>query len=335
MTLEIPVRAIQAKTFGAPDVLALADLPDPVPGPGEIAIDVSHAAVGLIDLLFRRGQFKDVAGMAQPPFIPGLEVSGTVRALGQGVSGFRVGEPVVSLSGGSGTGGYASIYVAPAHMVVSTEGYDIDPALAVAMLPNMAMAHVALTRVAHFEKGESLLVHGALGGLSSGFPGMARLLGASRIAGTVLPGKLKAATTSRLPYDQIVNSSEFRTALGGETFDVIVDPVGGTVRSDSLELMCPGSRMIVAGNASGDWAHEVRSNDLWLGSMSISGFNAAVYFTTHPQVVRPALETALEALVAGLGEIVIDLLPLDQAATAHQRMENRSLDGRIVLEIDR
>lgn len=123
------MKAIQSKTFGGPDVFALADLPDPVPAPGEISIDVSHAAVGLIDILFRRGQFKDVAGMAQPPFIPGLEVSGTVRTLGPGVSGFRVGERVVSLSDGSGTGGYASIYIAPAHMVVSTEGYDIDPAL--------------------------------------------------------------------------------------------------------------------------------------------------------------------------------------------------------------
>jgi NADPH2:quinone reductase len=315
-------------------VLALTDLPDPIPGPGEIAIDVSHAAVGLIDLLFRRGQFKGVAGMAQPPFVPGLEVSGRVRALGPGVSGFRIGERVVSLSDGSGTGGYASTYIAPAHMVVSTEGYDIDPALVVAMAPNMAMAHIALTRVAHLEKGESLLVHGALGGLASGFPGMAKQLGASRIVGTVLFNKLKAAERSLLPYDRVVNSSEFLAVLGSESFDVIVDPVGGAVRSDSVKLMRPGSRIIVAGNASGDWAHEVRSNDLWLGSMSMSGFNAAAYFATRPEVVRPALEEALRALSAGLGEIVIDVLPLDQAATAHRRMEDRSLDGRIVLEIN-
>jgi NADPH2:quinone reductase len=329
------LKAIQSTTFGGPDVLALAHLPDPAPGPGEISIDVSHAAVGLIDLLLRRGQFKDVAGMAQPPFIPGLEVSGTVRALGSGVSGFRVGERVVSLSDGSGTGGYASIYIARANMVVSTEGYDIDPALVVAMVPNMAMAHVALTKVAHLEKGESLLVHGALGGLSSGFPGMARQLGASRIVGTVLPNKLKAAEYSQLPYDRIVDSSEFQSALAGETFDVVIDPVGGAVRSDSLKLMRPGSRIIVAGNASSDWAHEVKSNDLWLGSMSMSGFNAAAYFATHPEVVRPALEAALKALSAGLGTIVVDLLPLEEAQTAHRKMESRALDGRIVLEINR
>lgn len=328
------MRALQAKSFGGPDVLALAELPDAVPGPGEVSIDVSHAAVGLIDLLFRRGQFKDVPGMAQPPFIPGLEVAGTVRALGSGVSGFRIGERVVSLSDGSGVGGYASIYIAPAHMVVSTEAYRLDPALVVAMVPNMAMAHVALTRVAHIEQGESLLVHGALGGLSSGFPGMARQLGASRIVGTILPNKLKAAENSRLPYDRIVDSNQFQSILAGETFDVVIDPVGGEVRSESPKLMRPGSRIIVAGNASGDWAHDVRSNDLWLGSLSMSGFNAAAYFATHPELVRPALKAALEALAAGLGEIVIDRLPLDHAEAAHRRMEDRSLDGRIVLEIN-
>jgi NADPH:quinone reductase len=328
------VRAIQAKMFGGPDVLTLAELPDPVPGPGEIAIDVSHAAVGLIDIMFRRGQFGDVDGMAKPPFIPGLEVSGTVRALGEGVSGFRIGERVVSLSSGSGTGGYASIYIATAQMVVSTEGYEIDPALAVAMLPNMAMAHVALSRVAHLEAGESVLVHGGLGGLSSGFPGMAKRLGASRVVGTVLPAKMTAADNRHLPYDRIVASSSFEKELGSETFDVVVDPVGGTVRSNSVRLMRPGSRIIVAGNASGDWTHEVKSNDFWLGSMSMSGFNAAAYFATHPQSVRPALEAALGALAAGLGDIVVDPLPLEDAVTAHRRMESRSLDGRIVLTVE-
>ncbi|WP_197523709.1 zinc-binding dehydrogenase [Agrobacterium vitis] len=218
-------------------------------------------------------------------------------------------------------------------MVVSTEAYHLDPALVVAMVPNMAMAHVAMTRVTHFEKGESLLVHGALDGLSSGFPGMARQLGASRIVGTILPGKLKTAQNSRLPYDSIVDSSEFQSALAGETFDVVIDPVGGAVRSDSLKLMRPGSRIIVAGNAGGDWNHEVKSNDLWLGSMAMSGFNATAYFATHPQVVRPALEAALKALAAGLGDIVVDVLPLAEAEAAHRRMESRALDGRIVLNM--
>jgi NADPH2:quinone reductase len=325
------MKAVQATQFGAPSVLRMVDLPDPAPGPGEIAIDVTHAAVGLIDLLFRQGQFKDVPGMAQPPFIPGLEVAGTVRALGEGVTGFEIGEKVVSMSAGAGTGGYASIYIAPAPVVISTEGSGIDPALAVAVIPNAAMAYVALAQVAHLAAGESVLVHGALGGFSAAFPGIAKQLGASRVVGTVRASKLEAASNTKLPYDRIVDSADLPGALGDEKFDVIIDPVGGIVRTQSFALMKPGSRLIVAGNASGDWGHQMKTNDLWLGCVTVSGFNAGAYLPTHPQVIRPALEAALKAVAAGLGKIEIDVLPFSKAITAHERMESRDLNGRIVL----
>jgi NADPH:quinone reductase len=84
-------------------------------------------------------------------------------------------------------------------MAVSLEGYDIDPAIAVSVIPNAAMAYAALTGVAHLLEGESVLVHGALGGLSSAFPGIAKQLGASRVVGTVRPGKLEAPTSRPTP----------------------------------------------------------------------------------------------------------------------------------------
>ncbi len=325
------MKAVQATQFGDPTVLVVTELPDPAPGQGEIAIDVTHAAVGLVDVFFRQGLFKDVPGMAQPPFIPGLEVAGTVRALGEGVTGFKIGETVVSMSAGAGTGGYASVYIAPVRGVVSIEGSGIDPALAVAVIPNAAMAHVALTRVAHLSEGESILIHGALGGLSAAFPGIARQLGASRVVGTVRASKLDAAANTKLPYDRIVDSSELPGILGDEKFDVIIDPVGGAARSYSFALMKPGSRLIVAGNASGDWGHQVKTNDLWLGSTTVSGFNAGAYLPTHPDVIGPALEAAVKAVAEGLGNTEIDVLPFSDASLAHERMESRALDGRIVL----
>ncbi|MGP4019898.1 quinone oxidoreductase family protein [Saccharopolyspora sp. 5N708] len=327
------MKAVQANQFGDPTVLTVVDLPDPTPGPGQVTIDVTHAAVGLIDVFFRQGLYKDRPGMPQPPFAPGLEVAGTVRELGEGVTGFTVGEKVVTMSV-TGTGGYASVYVSPAALVVSTAGYDIDPALAVSVVPNAAMAHVALTRVAHLSEGESVLVHGALGGFAAAFPGIARQLGASRVVGTVRTSKLAAASATKLPYDQIVDSSELPDALSGEKFDVVIDPVGGAVRTHSLDLMAPGGRLLVAGNASGDWGHQLDSNQLWLGSITVSGFSAGAYLPTHPQVVRPALEAALKAVAAGLGETEIDVLPFSEAVTAHERMESRNLGGRIVLTPD-
>jgi D-arabinose 1-dehydrogenase-like Zn-dependent alcohol dehydrogenase len=141
-------------------VLTETQLPDPEPGPGQITIDTSHAAVGLIDVLLRRGDMAKRPGLPQPPFVPGLEVAGTVRQLGNGVEGFHVGEPVVTVSQ-MALGGYASVTVAEASMVLSLSDSDVNPALAVAALPNATTAYLALTRVAHLQQGESVLVHGA------------------------------------------------------------------------------------------------------------------------------------------------------------------------------
>ncbi|NYF09219.1 NADPH2:quinone reductase [Leifsonia sp. AK011] len=310
----------------------MIELPDPVPGPGEVTIDVSHAAVGLIDLLMRQGQFKDAPGMPQPPFVPGLEVTGAIRALGEGVTGFSVGEKVVALSSG-GSGGYSSIKVAGASQIVSIEGAGIDPAIAVSVIPNAAMVHVAMTAVAHLREGETVLVHGALGGFASAVPGVAKRLGASRVVGTVRPSKLEAAQATKLPYDLIVDSTDLGT-LGDERFDIIIDSVGGDLRSASLGLLRPGGRLIVAGNASNDWAHTVPTNTLWLGSLTVSGFNAGAFLPTHPELLAPALKAAVEVVSAGLGQTVVDVHSFSDAVAAHTRMEDRTLDGRVVLVPD-
>lgn len=324
------MQAVTVARFGDPSVLEVVHLPDPTPGSGQLTIEVSHSAVGLIDLFFRQGVYKDTPGMPQPPFVPGLEVAGTIRELGEAVTGFSVGEQVVSMSS-SGIGGYASVYVADAASVISVAGYDLDPALAVSMIPNAAMAHVALTQIAHLARGESVLIHGALGGFPAAFPGMARRLGASRVVGTVRASKLDAASSTKLPYDRIVDSALLLEELGDEKFDVIVDAVGGPVRTLSLGLLRPGGRLIVAGNASGDWGHTIDTNQLWLGSGTVSGFNAGAFLPSHPEVVRPALEAARSALVAGLGATRVDTMSFADAAQAHGRMENRAVDGRIVL----
>ena len=93
-------------------------------------------------------------------------------------------------------------------------------------------------------------------------------------------------------------------------------------------------RLVLAGNASGEWGHQLDSNRLWYGGLTVSGFNAGVYIPSHPQEVRPAAEAALKSVAAGLGQTEIEVLPFDEAVTAHQRMESRSLNGRIVLTPD-
>jgi NADPH2:quinone reductase len=324
------MKAVQAGRFGAPDVLVPVELPDPEPGPGQVAIDVTHASVGLIDAYLRQGLFKDVPGLARPPYVPGLEVAGTVRALGEGVTSLAVGEHVVTLST-DGTGGYASVYIGDQARVISTEGYGIDPALAVAVVPNAIMAHAALTGAVRMAAGESVLVHGALGAFAAAFPGIARQLGASRVVGTVRSSRMAAAAATKLPYDAVVDSAELPGALGGETFDVIVDPVGGLVREQSLDLLAPFGRLLLVGNASGDWSHRLDGNRVWQANATVTGFNAGGYIPARPEAVAPGAAAALQAVAAGLADVEVELLPLEQAATAHERMENHTARGRLVL----
>ena len=325
------MRAAVVTRFGEPEVFALSELPDPRPGPDQVAIDVSHAAVGLVDVYLRQGLYKERAGLPQPPYVPGLEVAGTIRAVGDGVADFRIGEPVVTLSGTGAEGGYASVEVVDARLAVSLEGTGVDPALAVAALPNAATAYLALTEVAHLKPGERVLVHGALGGLASAFPGIARTLGAAVVVGTARRSSLAGARAAALPYDDIVASEDLVEALGEQRFDVVVDPVGGQLRTDSIQVMAPLGRMLLVGNASGDWQHSVPTNVLWGGSLALLGFTVGDYLPSHLAQARPAAEAGLTAISQGLVDIRTETLPLAEAAEAHRRLENGAVGGRILL----
>jgi NADPH:quinone reductase len=325
------MRAAVVTRFGAPDVFELSEMPDPIPGPGEVSIDVAYAAVGLVDIFVRQGLYKERDGLPQPPYVPGLEVAGSIRELGDGVDGFTVGEPVVTVTGTGAEGGYASISVVDARFVVSLTSSGVDPALAVATVPNAATANLALTRVAHLQEGETVLVHGALGGLASTFPGVARSLGASTVVGTVRPASLATAETSGLPYDRVIASDELPTALIDQRFDVVIDPVGGDLRTASLAVMAPLGRLLAVGNASGDWQHTVETNRLWVSNLAILGFSAGSYLPTHPELVRPAAKGAIKAVSAGLVDLHADTLPLEEAAEAHRRFEAGQVNGRILL----
>ena len=281
------MKAIQVSSFGAPEVLRMTELPDAAPGPGEVAIDVTHAAVGLIDVFIRQGLYRDRPGLPQPPYVPGLEVAGTVRALGEGVAGFEAGEPVVTLSANSGTGGYAAIFVSDAAYVASIKDAGLDPALAVAVVPNGATAYLALTQIARMRDGERVLVHGAVGGLAAGFPGIARQLGASRVTGTVRGSDLDAAHQAQLPYDEIIDSAQLPARLAAERFDIIIDPVGGSVRTASIDLLAPGGRLLLVGNASGDWNHQIDSNRIWRGNLAVLGFSVGSFLPGHKDLARP------------------------------------------------
>jgi NADPH2:quinone reductase len=325
------MHAVVVSAFGGPEVLTEAELPDPEPGPGQITIDTSHAAVGLIDVLLRRGDMANRSGLPQPPFVPGLEVAGRVRQLGNGVEGFHVGEPVVTVSQ-MALGGYASVTVAEASMVVSLTDSDVNPALAVAALPNATTAYLALTRVAHLQHGESVLVHGAAGGLAAAFPAVARSLGASRIVGTV-SSRNRIKDTVHLGYDEVLTSDQFVDALADQAVDVVVDPVGGDVRTATLDVLAPLGRILLLGHAAHSPDTPVTGDQLWLKNAGLLGFSVGPYLLANPASARPAAEQVMPLLGSGHLTLQIDELSLTQAADAHQRLEAHQVPGRLVLTV--
>jgi NADPH2:quinone reductase len=157
------------------------------------------------------------------------------------------------------------------------------------------------------------------------------MLGAAGVVGTVRRASLADAKASALPYDDIVAGEDLAEAVGDQRFDVVVDPVGGRLRTETMKVMAPMGRMLVVGNASGDWQHTVSTNALWGGNLAILGFAVGFYLPAHPEQARPAAQAALQAVAQGLIGLRTQTLPLAEAAEAHRRIENGTVGGRILL----
>lgn len=325
------MRAVTITAFGGPDVLTETELAEPRPGAGQVTIDTTHAAVGLIDVFLRRGDMKDNPGLPQPPFVPGGEVAGTVREVGPGVTEFQIGDPVVTLPQQT-LGGYAGVTLAHASTVIPLGDSGVDPVQAVAALPYAVTAYLALTKVAHLQPGESLLVHGAAGGLAATFPAVARSLGASRIIGTVLSTD-RIRDTAHLDYDDVLTSAGFATELADRPVDIVADPVGGDVRTASLEVLAPLGRLLLLGHAAGTPDTPVTGDQLWLKSVAMLGFSVPTYLAAFPEAAAEAAQHVLPLLADGRLTVTAEEIPLAQAADAHRRIEARRVAGRLVLAI--
>ena len=326
------MHAITISRFGGPDVLTEAELPDPRPGPGQISIDVTHAAVGMIDVIFRRGDRAGDDRFPPPPFVPGIEVAGFVREVGDGVDQFRVGERVVTLSLME-MGGYATVALADAARTVSLEGIDVDTAQAIAALPNAVTAHLALTHAVRVDGNTTMLVHGATGGLASAFPAVARALGARRLIGTVAEdAHIEAALA--LGHDTVIPAASFPAALKGEKVGIVVDPVGGELRKPSLDVLAPQGQLLIVGHASRNPDETFTGDDLWLRSIGATGFTVGSFLQADPSRAQPALQAVSRLVVDGTLRIPVQTLKLAQAAAAHRLLEQRTNTGRLILTTD-
>jgi NADPH2:quinone reductase len=327
------MQAVTIPRFGGADVLEIATLSAPEPGPGEVSIDVAFAGANYAEILYRRG-LVDVP----LPFVPGIEISGHVRALGDGVEGLRAGQPVVALTIVGG-GGYAEVAVADARLVAALPEPASAEQLAVAAgLPsNSTTAILVFDRVARLREGETVLVHAAAGGVGSQLGQAARMFGAARVVGTVGSAR-KIAAAREFGYDEVIVRTTLADRLagltGGAGFDVVVDPVGGPTRRASFDALAGGGRLIAMGNASDGDDAEFSANELWLSGKAVIGFNLAALSAGAPEIVGHALRRAVAALAAGELKVdVRDRVPLARAADAHRMIESGTSTGKLVLAV--
>ncbi|MFF1694654.1 zinc-binding alcohol dehydrogenase family protein [Streptomyces sp. NPDC058257] len=317
------MKAVTIPSFGTADVLRLDEVKIPEPGPGQVSIDVAYAGANFAEVLYRQGVV-DVP----LPFVPGIEVSGRIRALGPGVEGLSVGQPVAALTIVD-SGGYAEVVTTSADLVAPLDGYDLSLETAAALPSNSTTAFLVLDRVARIEPGERVLVHAAAGGVGSQLGQAARQLGAGRVVGTV--GSVAKIETARgFGYDEAILRDNHAEA--GE-FDIVVDMVGGPARRSSLDLLAPMGRLVVMGNASGAEDVGISSNELWFSNKSVSGFNLAAFSEAFPAQAGRALRRAVAAAAEGRMRVQVEALPLERAAEAHRRIESGSTTGKLVLTV--
>ena len=324
------MRAVLVEQYGGPQVLTAVELAEPEPGPGQVAIDVAYAGVNFADALARRDGYQ----VMSLPFVPGLEVSGTVRALGPGAAGFAVGQQVAAFTPSGG--GYAEIAVADAASVYPLpEGTDLREAAAwLAVLPT---AYALINGPAGPAQGESVLVHSAAGGVGTAAGQFAKAAGAANVYGVVSSSD-KATYALRFGYDRVFVGDEYIEALpeatGGLGVDVILDPVGGDTLRANLKLLARFGRLLSFGNASAQETWQVGPAELYPRGLGVFGFSIRAFSRDDPARLRKLTESAIDAAVkAGVELPVTGEYALDDAAEAHRLIESRSTTGKLLIRV--
>jgi len=308
---------------------ALKEIEPPVAGPGEVQVKVRAAAVNFPDLLQTRGEYQHKPPL---PFIPGLEISGEVSALGEGVEGFQIGDPVV---GGARIGGFSEYAVTPAAALRrKPEGLSFSQAAGYATA--YLTAYVSLVRRAAVEPGEWVLVHGAAGGVGLAAVDLAKHLGCKVIAASASDEKLAVVQAEYQP-DAIVNvTGGFRERVkeitGGRGADVIYDPVGGDVFDESIRCIAFDGRILSVGFASGRQP-VLPVNIALIKGFSVMGVRAGEYGRQFPEKGRE--NTAAIWGMAGQMKPRVDReYPLADWRAAFDSLADRKVIGKTIVRPD-
>jgi NADPH2:quinone reductase len=315
------MRAIQITEFGGPEVLTVTDLPDPVPGPGQLLIEVSRAGINYADTHHAENTYLSAATL---PLVPGAEVVGMDQN----------GRRVVAMTG---SGGYAERALAPEQLAWAVpEG--VPDAAALALIVQGATAWVLLRKSVRLEPGESVVVHAAAGGVGTLAVQLAKAWGAGRVIATA-SSKDKRDLALELGADIAIDPGEedltaaLIEANGGRRVDTVLEMTGGRVTDQSLRALAPFGRLAFYGMASRTPPSDVKPRNLMAHSTAIAGMWLPHVFQLPGDVMGTALAELFAEVQAGRLKVITGgEYGLAEARQAHEDLRARRTTGKLVLD---
>ncbi|MGY1579964.1 zinc-binding dehydrogenase [Streptomyces sp. MN13] len=325
------MRAIRLHSFGPAENLTHEEVPDPVPGPGQVRVAVAAAGVHLLDTAIREGVQGPLPELPALPTVPGREVAGVVDAVGEGVDGGWLGKRVVAHLGFA-PGGYAELAVTDAERVHEVPD-GLDFAQAVAMI-GTGRTTMGIVQFAEPGPDDVVVIPAAAGGIGTLLVQYAKNAGATVVG--LAGGPEKAARVQANGADLAVDYKDpswpekVRAWLGGRTATIVFDGVGGDAARQSVALLGPGGRHIVFG-WSGEGLHDGSAYLVEGVSEQVLG-PVMMRKAGGPNPVRTLELRALAEAAAGRLVPAVQRFPLAEAAAAHRALENRGTTGKVVLE---
>jgi NADPH:quinone reductase len=323
------MKAVQLKEYGGPEVLEMVEIEKPVPSGREVLIEIKAIGINYADTARREGQYVVKTPL---PFIPGAEIAGIVASVGDKVTSVKPGMRVVTLIE---SGGYSEFALADERSLIPIpEQLDYQNAVALP-LQGLSAYHVLRT-MGRLEKGESVLVHAAAGGVGTLAVQLAKLFGAGKVIATASSSE-KLELARQMGADVLINYSESNwveqvlEATGGKGVDVALEMVGGDVFQKTLKCLATFGRLVVFGAASGEQS-KMYPSSLMARNQSVIGFFLP-QIMRKPELLQPSLVELLSYLGEGKLKLTIGgVFPLEEAANVHRLLQSRKTTGKLILE---
>ncbi|PID00655.1 MULTISPECIES: quinone oxidoreductase [unclassified Sporosarcina] len=322
------MKAIQLEQYGGPEVLQLVKIDKPVVGDRDVLVEIKAIGVNYADVARREGKYVVPTPL---PFIPGAEVAGIITEVGKGVKRFKPGMRVVSLIESAGYSEYAAI----PEMTLAPIPDGVEYTDAVALPLQGQTAYHILKTMGRLQKGETVLVHAAAGGVGAIAVQLAKLFGAGKVIATA-SSEEKLAHAKEMGADHLVNyteegwESKVRELTDGKGVDVALEMVGGDVFRKTLKCLAPFGRMVVFGAASGERS-PMDAGELMQRNQSVVGFflpqimkNYEVYQNSFKELLEYVQNGDLQLTIGGTFD-------LEEAAEAQRQLQGRKTMGKLVL----